>query len=181
MPPTTIMLIRHGEKPVVPPPYGVNADGDQDKHSLSVRGWQRAGALVPFFRWPRVEGIVTPAAIYASAVSEQAVLVEGDDVAKSLRPQQTVTPLAAALSLDVVTQWTVGQEPQLAAALRGVQGAVLVAWEHKHIPVIAAQFTTAAPTAWPDDAYDVVWLLQENAGTYTFAERQQNLLAGDAA
>lgn len=179
--PTTIMLIRHGEKPVVPPPYGVNADGDQDKHSLSVRGWQRAGALVPFFRWPRVDGIVTPTAIYASAVSEQAVLVEGDDVAKSLRPQQTVTPLAAALSLRVVTDWTVGQEAPLATALRGLQGAVLVAWEHKHIPLIAAQFTNDAPAAWPDDMFDVVWLLQGGNGTYAFAQRQQTLLAGDSA
>lgn len=179
--PTTIMLIRHGEKPVVPPPYGVNADGDQDKHSLSVRGWQRAGALVPFFRRPFVDGIVTPAAIYASAVSDQAALVEGDDVAKSLRPQQTVSPLAAALSLEIVANWTVGQEALLATALRGVQGAVLVAWEHKHIPVIAAQFTNAAPPTWPDDAFDVVWLLQENAGTYTFVQRRQDLLAGDAA
>ncbi len=26
------------EKQVVPPPYGVNADGVEDKHSLRVRG-----------------------------------------------------------------------------------------------------------------------------------------------
>ena len=57
MPPRKLMLIRHGEKEPDsgPPPYGVNAEGRQDPHSLSPRGWQRAGALVSFFddAWAR--------------------------------------------------------------------------------------------------------------------------------
>jgi broad specificity phosphatase PhoE len=175
------MLIRHAEKQAkIPPPYGVNADGAQDKHSLSPRGWQRAGALVQYFRWPRVDGIVTPTTIYASGVGGQVVLVDGDDVSKSLRPQQTVTPLAAALALDIVTRWPVGEEAGLAAAVREVEGPVLIAWEHKHIPLIAAQFTNAAPAAWPDSTFDVVWLLQYADGAYTFDQRHQQLLPGDA-
>ena len=41
-----IMLIRHGEKPPhAPPPHGVSAHGERDTESITVRGWQRAGAL----------------------------------------------------------------------------------------------------------------------------------------
>jgi hypothetical protein len=45
-----IMIIRHAEKPdpsanIV----GVTEGGDVDKDDLTVRGWQRAGALVRFF------------------------------------------------------------------------------------------------------------------------------------
>ena len=40
------MFIRHGEKPGENgPPHGINHDGEHDPHSLSVRGWTRAGAL----------------------------------------------------------------------------------------------------------------------------------------
>ena len=58
--PTTIMLVRHAEKPTTPPPKGVDENGADDKNSLIVRGWQRAGALTPFFRTPWVEGIRFP-------------------------------------------------------------------------------------------------------------------------
>ncbi len=44
MPATTIMLIRHAEKPGGDD-GGVDQKGDADKHNLIVRGWQRAGAF----------------------------------------------------------------------------------------------------------------------------------------
>ena len=48
--PDTIVLIRHGEKPGQDgPPHGVNRHGEHDDHSLSVRGWTRAGALAAMF------------------------------------------------------------------------------------------------------------------------------------
>ena len=43
MPATTIMLIRHAEKPDGND-SGVDPKGNPDKHDLIVRGWQRAGA-----------------------------------------------------------------------------------------------------------------------------------------
>src|SRR5271166_6543976 len=100
MPPRKLMLIRHGEKEPDsgPPPYGIDADGEQDKHSLSPRGWQRAGALVRFFRNASAEGVETPDAVYASKVGAVVVVADGKDVSKSLRPQQTVTPLCDAIA-----------------------------------------------------------------------------------
>ena len=49
MPAQKIMIIRHAEKPEHHGPRGVDENGDEDKKSLTVRGWQRAGALVQFF------------------------------------------------------------------------------------------------------------------------------------
>ena len=45
--PQQILIIRHAEKPppLGPPPPGIKEDGSHDRHSLVVRGWQRAGAL----------------------------------------------------------------------------------------------------------------------------------------
>ena len=66
-----IMIIRHAEKP--PPTFGVNADGVQDKESLTVRGWQRAGALAPFFAPPPGAplpnpALATPRYVYAAKI-----------------------------------------------------------------------------------------------------------------
>jgi len=49
MPAQKIMIIRHAEKPEHHGPRGVDENGNEDKESLTVRGWQRAGALVQFF------------------------------------------------------------------------------------------------------------------------------------
>jgi broad specificity phosphatase PhoE len=178
-----IMLIRHGEKQIVPPPLSVNVDGIHDKHSLSIRGWQRAGALVPFFRKPWATGIATPTVLFGSRVTAgDGVHVEGEDVTKSLRPQQTLTPLAEALGVTLNTDWSVGEEPQLVAAIKNATGIVLVAWEHKHIPLIARALSSDAPDHWPHgDRFDLVWVLDTivGSGLYSFREIHQNLLAGD--
>src|SRR5450631_1094991 len=76
-----IMFIRHAEKPGGDD-RGVEIDGTKDDGSLTVRGWQRAGALVPFFL-TRPE--LKPRVIFACAIRH------GE---KSKRPMQTVTPLA---------------------------------------------------------------------------------------
>lgn len=45
MSPTRIMIIRHAEEHEVD---GITEEGQADPQSLTVRGWQRASALVPF-------------------------------------------------------------------------------------------------------------------------------------
>jgi hypothetical protein len=179
-----IMLIRHGEKQVVPPPFGVKVDGTQNKHSLTVHGWQRAGALVPFFRTPWITAIATPTVLYASRVTagDSGFLVDGEDVTKSRRPQQTLAPLSEVIRTKIITDWGVGQEPQLVAAINAGAGIVLVAWEHKHIPLIAGALSSDAPAAWPAGApFDLVWVLDPivGSGKYSFKEVRQNLLSGD--
>lgn len=59
----TIFIIRHGEKPEAPSSYGVDADDNQNEHSLLPRGWQRAGAPARLFAPLGAElrpGLATP-------------------------------------------------------------------------------------------------------------------------
>jgi hypothetical protein len=182
MPPTKIMLVRHAEKqpedPPGPPPYGVDEDGTANKHALSVRGWQRAGALVSFFcEAPREGPIERPDFVYASAADTSP---SADDDGKSLRPQETIAPLALRLGLTVETPYVVGQEARLAADIATRSGVVLVAWEHKHIPLIAAALGASTPSTWPDDRFDMVWILTPRDDGYDFVQIDQSLLAGDA-
>jgi broad specificity phosphatase PhoE len=83
MSPKRIMFIRHAEKPGVGnDDGGVAPVGAVDMESLTVRGWQRAGALVGFFN-SRPD--MRPRAIFASGIGHQS---------KSKRPMETVMPLA---------------------------------------------------------------------------------------
>ncbi len=185
MPPKKLMFIRHAEKQpeTGPPPYGVTGDGEQDQHSLSVRGWERAGAIVPFFRLAWARGIEPPDAIYASKVGASILIADGHDISNSLRPQQTVTPLVAAMNPQkgLQTPYAVGEEAALAQAIRvNENGNVLVAWEHHHIPDIAEAFSSEAPSSWPDSRFDIVWVLtRSNNGAYAFDEAPQSLLSDD--
>jgi hypothetical protein len=185
MPPQRLMLIRHGEKQPDsgPPPYGVDAAGNQNEHSLTSRGWQRAGALVPFFRDACAPAIKTPDAVYASKVGATVVVVDGQNVSESLRPQQTVTPLVEAIApaKGLQTPFAIGEEAQLAQTILSHEdGIVLVAWEHSHIPIIAQSFTTEVPDSWSRSCFDAVWVLKRSKrGGYVFKEVRQALLAGD--
>jgi hypothetical protein len=67
-----------------------------------------------------------------------------------------------------------------------VRRGLLVAWEHKRIPLIANRLIGDAsnvPRVWPDDRYDVVWVLERDPITAGLRLRQvpQLLLAGDRA
>jgi hypothetical protein len=196
------MIIRHAEKPpeppAAPPPFGVTPDGTQDDRSLSVRGWQRAGALVSLFApsRPVPSSIKTPQFIYA-------VKVDGDDEkprdaagvrigTKGKRAQQTVAPIAEKLGPTATLNFRFdkGDEAAMIASAMACPGAVLISWVHENIPRIASQIpmnsARAAPETWPADAqgnarFDVVWLfeLDTTAGTYRFSHVPQSLLAGD--
>jgi len=137
--PKKIILIRHAEKPGEhPPPLGVDEEGAVNQHALLVRGWQRAGALVAFFVAPTHKKIATPKTIIAATVCDDPAVDPAD--AKSLRPVLTVEPLVAKLGAAVtfVNDIPVGQEDAAIAAIKACAGVVLVSWEHKRIPAIAA-------------------------------------------
>ena len=185
----TIMIIRHAEKPVAGiRDRSVCIDGFHARHELTVRGWQRAAALVRFFVPPhdRPAGhpIRTPASIFAAAATE---------TSPSLRSQRTVQPLAEALHLAVNCSLAEGEETQLAAALVLAASPVLVAWHHHSIPALVREIagqslaregagqSLACPADWPDDRFDVVWILARAAPeqNWSFAQHAQLLVPRD--
>lgn len=172
-----IMLIRHGEKPVGSgPPFGIDSDGNKDPESLTVEGWERAGALVELFDasvGAIRPGIVRPTAVFAS-----------DPGAKgSKRPLQTITPLAQRLGMTVRIPVKDSETAQLARILAATKGSPLAAWQHQDIPSIAQHLGKVHPTPpkkWPGDRFDIVWVFTRiHDGTWDFTQVLQLLLAGD--
>jgi hypothetical protein len=196
-----IMLIRHGEKPAVPPPPpGMDANGNPDPKSMTAQGWKRARLLVSLFdpHHGKVRnGLAHPTALFASKIS--------DDEGK--RPMETLQPLATALHLPIdqsygsskivskVNSMTAAggftialgygasEIPQLVRAMIATGGSVLVAWRRGDIPTIASEIAPAAaiPGHWPAARYDVVWVfdLNDDGTTYRFSQIPQLLLPGD--
>jgi len=173
MPAAKIMLIRHAEKPNGD--AGLMPDGTQNPEALTALGWTRANALVGLFApannaAPRPP-LARPASLFASG-------------SESLRPKQTITPLAAALNLPITTLLK-GREAQLVAAVKAAEGPTLVSWQHEAIPEIAALVRGRAdgiPPVWPGHRFDLVWVFNLNPdGTWSFAQAPQLLLPGDSA
>ena len=180
MMPRSISLIRHGEKQIGDAlPQGVSVDGTPDPYSMTPRGWQRAGALIALFVG-RPDASVpallpTPTHLFASEVGPHS---------QSRRPEETLMPIAARLGLTITESFLQDQVDELASALSTCDGHVLVAWEHKRIPLIASRLVADAstvPQVWPDDRYDVVWIIEPGpaGGALRLRQVPQLLLGGD--
>jgi phosphohistidine phosphatase SixA len=176
-----IMIIRHAEKHHEGiRDRSVTIEGVHTKHELTVRGWQRAGALVRFFApatgAPHHPGISTPRSIFASAATAKS---------PSLRAQRTVEPLAATLGLQIDRTHPEGNEAEVAAAALAAPSPVLISWHHSHIPHLAKIIggkSLECPTSWPDDRFDVVWILERDEtgdGPWTFSQITQRLFGHD--
>jgi hypothetical protein len=198
-----IMLIRHGEKPAVPPPpQGIDENGNLDPASMTAEGWKRARLLVSLFD-PKDSrfrpGLARPTALFAGKID--------DDRGK--RPMETITPLAKALHLSIdqsysgskiITQvspkpvaggfalaigYGESRIPELVRAIKTTGGSVLAAWRRGDLPTIGGLIapSAAVPGHWPGQRYDVVWVfdLNDDNTTYRFSQVPQLLLPGDLA
>jgi hypothetical protein len=200
VPPRTIFIIRHGEKPAdPPPPNGVDVDGNIDDHSLAPVGWQRAGALVglfaPFGGCQR-PGILTPERLYSPGYGSATKTA-------AERTHETILPLSQLLDLTIDNKYVEGKadpetgstgdtdapsEAQLGADVAAkTSGVTLICWEHTAIAEIANAIVpiaagTVIPQTWPDARYDVVWSFARPGGSgdpYVFSQIPQMLLWGD--
>ncbi len=167
-----IMIIRHAEKPTDDgQAQGVTLAGALDPDDLSVRGWQRAGALAT--RFDR-DGLPRPEWLFAPGVTERY---------RSTRAMHTLQPLAALRDRVISTRFTVGEETALAEELARRSGWLLVAWEHKSLVALANALVGSdrlTPQRWPDDRFDLVWILRRKRGSWTFRQVGQSLLDGDS-
>ena len=132
--PSSVTILRHAEKQVGEgPPFSVASDGSRDPESLSVRGWQRAGALVGLLSGstPQREAAraIRPGHLFASRVGESTSL--------SRRPGETLEPLSDLLGSAIRQRFLKTQVADLVVAILACEGDVIVAWEHRLIPAIA--------------------------------------------
>jgi hypothetical protein len=174
MPAAKIMLIRHAEKPDGDGGPGIMPNGAENLRALTLTGWKRANALVGLFNpadgaSPR-SPLAKPGSLFASG-------------SESLRPKQTIAPLAAALNLSIRT-FLKGQEPELVAAVKAAEDPVLISWQHEAIPEIAALIRGGAddvPPRWPGHRFDLVWVLDLQAsGDWSFAQIPELVMPGDS-
>lgn len=179
---TVIMIMRHAEKPDGVN-LGVDETGASDEQSLSVRGWQRTGALPGLFE--KAALLPPPDRIYASAAVKLKT-ADGKIGSRSKRPTQTVSVLSAKLGLKTKDTFTRGQEASLVAEIALLDGTTLVSWQHEMISTIAANIMGNAvglPSVWPGDRFDVVWrFTRASAGApWSFDQVCERLLPGDKA
>lgn len=179
----SIMVIRHAEKPGGRF-AGVTEWGETNAHDLSVRGWQRAGALCCLFApadGPLQNALLAkPTFIFASASIDDPT--PGNS--RSRRSLETVSPLAQRIGIEVDLRFSKGEEKALAETAKACHGPVLIAWQHENISTIAHAILGAkiAPQIWPPDRFDLIFVFTRDAltGNYRFAQVPQCLLAGDS-
>jgi broad specificity phosphatase PhoE len=175
MPAGKIMLIRHAEKPNGDGAHGLMPNGVENPRALTLAGWKRANALVGLFN--PADGaspkppLAKPRSLFASG-------------SESLRPKQTIAPLATALNLSV-RSFLKGQEPQLVAAVKAAEDPVLISWQHEAIPEIANLIrggSEGVPPRWPSSRFDLVWMFDLQAsGAWSFSQVPELVMPGDSA
>lgn len=174
----TVYVIRHAEKPDAALHIaGVNAQGQADAAELSVRGWQRTGALIQLFS-PTTASLCTsprfqaPQHLFASAPT-----------LKSRRPVRTIEPLASALHLQIDQRFKAGaDEAALARALAQLDGVALVSWRHAHMAALGRQLTASGAQIpeWDESRFDVTWVFHATRErAWHFEQHPQRLLPGD--
>ncbi len=175
-----IMLIRHGEKPY--DHYkGVTHLGNQNKHSLIVPGWARAGALAVLFR-PfdghfQHEALATPHHLYAT---------KPDSEGQSRRELELFYPLSVLLYLRINDEFdnSDAQCKAMAESAMAHDKPVLICWHHGTIPAVGNYFLRGSkdtcPQEWDSARFDVVWVFDlQSDGTYSFTQVPQNVMDGD--
>lgn len=183
----TVIVIRHAEKPdpngsdLGP---GLTAAGVEDKHSLVIRGWQRAGTWAALFGAGAAgPDFPKPNIVYA-ANPAQSSSREGSH---SKRPFETVIPLCNRLHLSPITTYGVDDEVALVNEVQQLTGVVLICWEHKRIvDAILPELTKGQklldlPTKWDGTRFDVVLRFDrvQTGAPWSFRQLFPQLLADD--
>jgi hypothetical protein len=171
-----IILIRHAEKPVPDQGIlGVDELGNPDRRSLSVRGWQRAGALVRFF-------VPLHGAGADGAIERPDALFAASPRSKSERPLQTLRNVAACLDLDVHQDFdSDGDEARLIDAARSTASVALVSWRQDSMATFARLLLDddVPVPDWDKRRFDVAWVFTRERRAWRFTQVPQLLLPGD--
>lgn len=172
--PAQVIIIRAAEKDV-----SHHGEKKNIHNELSLKGKERAAALVPYFlETPELITFNKPAAIYASIPPKPAT---------SQRSLETVRPLADLLKIPIRDTYEsndykrmieeIKKDPALAGKM------VLICWEHNYIPEIARAFGAfQTPATWPASAFDRTWVITfQPTGKAVFHNLPQRLMYGDSS
>jgi hypothetical protein len=146
---TTIVIVRHGEKPV------------QGLGQLSCRGLNRSLALAPVL----LSRYGKPVAIYAPDPAAKKI-DKGVSYAY-VRPLATIEPFAIRVGLPVNIDWGMADITPLAEALLArTDGTQVVAWEHhlagklaKHLLAMLGGNSAGVPD-WGDGDFDSIYVVR---------------------
>jgi hypothetical protein len=142
--PDRVVIIRHGEKPET---------GD----NLSCQGENRALQLpkVLFAKFKTPDYILVP------------TLGTGEST-QHARMFETLTPFAVKYNLTIDSKYGEKDYANVAHHVLKQNGTVLLVWEHKAIPKIAAALGVHNPPEWKGDDFDSIWVV-------TFPARKASL------
>jgi hypothetical protein len=162
--PAQVIIIRHAEKP----PTG---------NGLSLQGKERAAALAPYFLG--TDALLkhgAPVAIYAQAKKHET---------SSVRPIETVRPLADALHLTINDKFARDDFKSMVKEIMHADEyndrTVVICWEHKVIPEIAAACGVSDPPTDFKDVYDRTWIITFRSNqTPRFQDLPQELMFRDS-
>src|SRR4051812_12937096 len=155
----------------VNPGPGLDSDGDVNRRSLTLRGWQRSGALAA----THLCGLL------ANPRGSVSVLVPRYAHTEHHRPYQTVRALADRLEAIVEDPCEAADVDALEQRVLEADATVVICWEHDALVTFARRLAPAAPADWPHGRFDVIWVLQRQAdgGGYDWRQLWQDLLPGD--
>jgi hypothetical protein len=164
--PARIVVFRHAEEA---------ADGS--KESLSLRGQERAMALVPMLtRTPELIASNTALSLFATKISKHAT---------NNHTHETLEPLAAQLGLKIRAPYANSEYQALArhiltsAAFK--DRTIIICWTHTFIQgLLAALGVSPEPEPWPKGVYDRLLVITFDRGTARMVNLPQKLLFGDS-
>ena len=181
MNPQVVMFIRHGEKPNDDgPPHGIDHHGERDPHSLSVRGWTRAGGIAGLYAC--LPNATQPQLV----VPQRIVATKSTDDYRSKREVNTATPVAHRLGLTIDTDYDHDHTAELCASILDDARPTLVVWHHGSMADLTQAFPISnradVPAKWPADRFDLIWLLTRasEGEDFHFSVGYQEILDGDA-
>jgi len=166
---TTIVIVRHGEKPA------------QGLGQLTCQGLNRSLALAPLL----LSRYGNPVAIYAP---NPALLKQDNGIPYAyVRPLATIEPLAIRAALPVNIEWGMDQiEPLAAQILASPTGTHVVAWEHHWAESLARLLLSrlggnpGEVPRWKTSDFDSIFVIQvresgKGSPRVTFNHEQEGL------
>ena len=97
---------------------------------------------------------------------------------------ETITPLAEKLRREINLSFPRFDYKNMVKEVVSRKGVVLICWQREYIPEIAEEILgkKTAPSDWPEDCFDVIWVfdLDRRTSTYKFKQVPQRLLIDDS-